>query len=367
MADNLKSAADSLVEQTRRFDIATYYCNGDTEKAKQMVAGALKDQYVIKARFSSSSQYGAFIIFYNSVYSYVSNITVLVSPSFALEDIKTSLDWRHFEEELKKLLDKGEHDAVMCNHAREEINGSMNMEFNKELNRLLEINDAITINHRFKKMVQDRLGFQQIKIIVDHEPSSSLDMELSSVTGRKLDPEEIKKQLKQQGDEKLEEEQRLNKEVIIEKVDDPLSGKEVRLILQGSLILSPIKGKDVGEVVAGDRIKIKIIDSNPKAIQVARAFKAYDEETGNIAPIIGRVVSAKYTSREGYKFFAIIAKGIYVHIDEEEENIKVAVEDPAATGQKDSAEAPSKISMPVILVLIVVFICLVGGILIFLL
>ena len=359
MADNLQSAANSLAEQTRKFDIATYYTNGDAEKAKQMVAGAFKDQYAIKGRFTSSSVYGAFLVFFNPAVLAPMSVYTIITKSFAAEDIKTSADWKIFESEITTLLSAGEHDQVMCNHAREEITAGMTLDFNKDIKKLFEINDAITVNHRFKKLLETRLGFQQIKITIDFEPVSSLDMELFSTSSKKIDPRDMKEKLGQdQPDaEKKEEESKI-------KPGDPLAGKEVKLIMTGSLILSPIKGKDISLIQVGDRVKIKIVDKTSKAVQVAKAFNAYDEETGNMSAITGRVVSSKFDSKVGHEFFIIVAKGIFVKVIEEEDNIKVAVEDPdAAAGRKGSKETKeSRLSAPLAILLVIVFMLLVGGV-----
>jgi hypothetical protein len=55
MPETLDTAVDSLSDYTRRFEIATFYTNGDAERAKQMIAGAFKDIYVIKGKFNTTT------------------------------------------------------------------------------------------------------------------------------------------------------------------------------------------------------------------------------------------------------------------------------------------------------------------------
>lgn len=113
-------------------------------------------------------------------------------------------------------------------------------------------------------------------------------------------------------------------EVDVEDDSEALKGKEVRLILRGSLILSPISGRDIGLLVVGDRLKVKITDTHQKAMSVLRAFNAIENE--EVRPIIGRIVSIRHRADGGYTIFAIVAKGIYVKVEELEENIKVAID-----------------------------------------
>lgn len=358
MSDQLQSAADSLAEQTRKLDIASYYTHGDMEKAKQMVAGSYKDFAAIKVRFSSSSQYGVFLVFYNIVLNQLNSVYVLVSPSFAVEDIKTNIGWREFEKEIQDMYDKGEHDQVLCNHAREELVSGASIEFGNNLRRLIENNDAISINHMFKKYIEDRLGFQQIHISVDTEPISSLDMEIYSASSKKINEKDL-----EEARAKAAEASGPKEEIKTEDPNDPLAGREVKLILNGSLILSPIKGVDISELEVGTRIKLKILDKGPKAVQVAKAFNAYDEENQAISAIPGRIVSIKHSMKDGYHIFVIVAKGIYVRIHEEEESIKVAVEE--ADKNKKSAEDEGKtVSLPMLIALILLFIGIVATIII---
>ncbi len=347
MSDQLQSAADSLAEQTKRLDIASYYTHGDMEKAKQMIAGSYKDVSALKVRFSSSSQYGVFLVFFNKVYIQLNSIYVLISQSYSIQDIKTNIGWREFEKEIKDLYDNEEYDQVMCNHAREELVAGATLEFGNELKRLIENDDAISINHKVKKYIEDSLGFQQVQISVDAEPVSSLDMELYSISSKKITQKELAESQKRSSE--IDED---GKQIKAADPEDPLAGKEVKLVLNGSLILSPIKGVDISELSTGDRIKLKILDKGPKAIQVAKAFNAYDSENENITAIPGRIVSIRHSMKDGYHIFVIVAKGIYVKILEEEENIKVAIEDPA----KNKKEEGTTISLPLLIALILLFI-----------
>jgi len=76
---------------------------------------------------------------------------------------------------------------------------------------------------------------------VDFESISSLDMELNSISSRKIDERDLpsnKEEAKNEpspGDE-----------------DDPLKDKEIKLILAGGLVLSPVRGKDVGNLMVAN-------------------------------------------------------------------------------------------------------------------
>ncbi len=179
-------------------------------------------------------------------------------------------------------------------------------------------------------------------------------MELYSQSSKKIDAKKLQDAQKKDAEDSAAKAEAVDR-------SDPLAGKDVKLILNGSMILSPIKGKDISSLVAGDRVKIKIVDKNPKGIQVAKAFNAYDDETREMQPISGRVVSIKSDVKAGYEFFIIVAKGIFVKVVEEETNIKVAVEDSEGGGQSSAADPTgSRLSAPLITLLVVIFLVMLG-------
>jgi hypothetical protein len=347
MPGELDTAATNLSEQTKKFQIALYYTYGDEEKAKQMVNGSYLDLYVIKGKFSSSSVYGAFILFINIPYLKLMHSYSIYSKSFEVSDIKTNQDWRNFEKDLINYSKKSGFDEGMTSKIKDAISKALTIQEITKFSKLIENDDGIAINHNFQKFISDVTGFQNVELSVDYDKISSIAMEVNSATSIKIRSAELTK------DKKAEE------EVKVEKIDDPLDGKEIKLMVNGAMILSPIKGKDISTLALGDRIMISVIDRNPKAIDLLKAFNAYDEE-GNTKPIPGRIVSIKHDSV--YKIFAIVAKGIYVKIVEEEDFIKVSM-DPAFYNSKEAEEEvntkKNKMTMIVLGIVFFILICII--------
>ncbi len=364
MADNpdqensLQSAVDSLSEQTKKLEIAKYYTHGDFENARKMVSGSYKDLYVIKGKFSSSSIYGAFLIFFNKVYLQLADYFGIISHEFSVDDIKTNTDWRIFEQEIDNNLKLKKHDDVLGNHLKEEINNAFTIQFGQDLRKLLDNNEGISVNHLFQKVTQDKLGFPNVKISIDFNQLSSLDMELHSISSKKMQTDE-QRETEKPGEEKIDDIERMDGD------EDLLDGKNVKLILEGSLVLAPIKGKEISSLIIGDRIRVKVTDKNPKGIALAKAFNAYEE--GKILPISGRIVSMKSNPSGGFKIFVIVAKGIFLKIEEEEEQIKIAMDDVALKSGESSGTEGFQLSPSVIILLVVTFIIMIVAIFYFLL
>ncbi len=346
MPSDLETAANTLSEQTKKLQIALYYTFGDDDKAKKMVNGTYLDLYVIKGKFSSSSLYGAFIVFLNTTYLRVASSYAMISKSFDVSDIKSNQDWRNFEKQLVEMSKKSGYDESMTSKIKDSMNKALTIQEITKFSKLIEQDDGIAVNHYFQKFISDVMGFQNVELSVDYEKISSISMELNSITSQKMSsaPEPVKETPSEQN-------------IIVEKLEDPLEGKEVKLVLNGALILSPIKGKEIAELAIGDRIMISIIDKSPKANDLLKAFNALKED-GTAKPIAGRIVSIKHTT--DYKIFAIVAKGIYLKIVEEEEFIKVAMDPAYYNTQSGTEEEDSKKNRITMFILAGIFFILVA-------
>ena len=350
MPEILDTAADSLSDYTKQFKIASFYTNGDADRAKQMIAGTLKDCYVIKGAFYSATTMGAFIIFFNYDFLALNSVYPVIANSSTLKDLKTNTSWKVFEKELVDFANTQEHDAVLNRQFKNFFSAAFTFKFAGELKALIQAKDEIGVNRFFMQFAQDRIGFFGVTMRIDGEFISSLEMELYSLTSKKIIEHKNANKDQVAADEP---------HIELEADDDKEFYKErdVRFILRGGLVLSPVTGRDVGLLIVGDRIKVKLMDSQPKAIQVAKAFNAYDDD--GIHPITGRIVSLRHLADGGYKIFVIVAKGIYVKIEETEENIKIAL-DTSYLDDQQSMDKVSKVSIVIMAILSAILLGLIG-------
>ncbi len=355
MSEDLDNAVGSLSEHTKKLDIASHYTHGDMERAKQMIAGTYKDVYVIKAYFSSTTMDGAFILFFNKIYSYLNGDMVMLSNDLSSDELKTNSDWHTFEMGLFDVYQENAYDVDLSKQFKDGLVSGFSFQFQSDLKKLIEQNDEIAINRLFQKLIKERLAYQNVNISVDIDEISSLDMEERSKISNKIDLKELEK--------KKEVEKKKSEEKIDVQENDPLAGREVKLVLKGSLLLSPIKGIEISKLKAGDRVRLSILDRHAKAIQVAKAFNAYHE--GELLPISGRIISIIHHANGGYMVHCVVAKGIYVVIEEEEENIKVALDSQGAVTGVQQKETSSTTRIVTIVILVIVFLALVGTIIAF--
>lgn len=355
MPEDIGTAFNSLSEQAKQMNLATFFCNGDADKAKKMINGTYKDIFAIKAVFSSSTMYGALLFFYNASYLKLLDSYMIITPSYQVDNISSNQEWKIFEKEIKEAKDKYEKDATYSGQIRDGIISGFELTLCKELSSFIEKNDDISINHFFQKLLQDKAALQRVNISVDMQNISSLEMELYSTSSRKIDLNAINKT------EKKSEKKDQSEQVAASPDEEPQVGKDgIKLVLNCSLILSPVKGKHISQVGVGDHVMISIVDKNPKGVDVAKALKAYDEENNVIKPIGARIKNIKFVDGEGYKVYALIANGIIAKILEEETNIKVSMDPKYQIVSQEEALKKSGVNIPVLIFSIVVIIIVVA-------
>jgi hypothetical protein len=355
MVENLDNAVSSLSEQTKKINIALFFTGNDMDKAKQMVAGSYKDIFVLKMKFTSSSVYGAMITFLNSASFRFVDSYLVVSNDYLIANIDNNLDWKTFEKEISNARENMQ-DFRLVSEIKDKIDRGFISTVCTSIVKLIDKGDHIHLSHALQKFVQECTGLQRVDISVEIQKISSLEMELESISTRKIDTKAV--------ETKKEEDEAIIVEKTPDDEDDIKPGKNgIRAVIRSSLILSPIKGKDINELKLGDRVMISLIDHNDQNKSIAKAFKAYDEDEGRILPIPARIKSLKYVDGVGYKIFVVIAKGVVGQIVEEEKNIKVAL-DPAVMIQVDPEKVQgSKAGLMVIVTLFVVILVLVAVIL----
>ncbi len=336
MSGELDSAISNLSEHTKKIEIATYYCFGDADKAKQMVAGTYKDLYAIKGRFTSATLQGAFLCFVNFRANFFQSIYTVVTRTFLPGDMKTNQEWRFFEQQIAIARAQSDYDQSSHVQFDESFAAGITYDLIKDLGVLVEQNDQVAINHLFHRFFQGGLSLSNVNVSVDVEVASSLEMELISTSSKKIDPAKLQKDR-----ENADKNEEATEEPQPNLTDEALAGKEIRLLLHGSLVLSPIKGVEIYTLKEGDRVLMNIHDTHNKAVQVAKAFGAYDD--GRMKPIPCRLISAVHHREGGFHFVAVVAKGIFATIDEEEENIRVAVESSSYQKELEAATSHTRI------------------------
>jgi hypothetical protein len=333
--------SDSFNEKSKQVDIALKYTGGNIEKAKQMASGQLIDIIVAKTRFNvpELKVSGYFLAFFNYMDEYVANVSsVIVSKLDFYDMIRVFDDWKSLNRDferytgLKESIDTSNFNIFL----KESFTGYDVFPDVSERN-LDEL--SVTFNEILKKSFSGNIVNSQIEM----DTASSLDLEINGI---KIDIPGTASE---------------SANAVSEQQDDRISQieREAKFVIEGTAIVSPIKGKNCSDLVPGDRIKVYITGNDIISEKIIKAANAVDDN-GNRTPIKGRVKAKIPIEKGGYIIYAFVAKSVLAKIIEEE-NVKILLD-----SQEKAAENESRIDMKIIgLMALLVVLIIITGIILF--
>jgi hypothetical protein len=315
--DNLdeQGKTEPISDQTSELMEAALKCaGGDMGKARAMADGTYFDNVVIKGTYllQDFGHSGIFIIFFNIEDDYIPFLdAVTIKSSIVYEQFDTSGSWKAIVREintLKQAKDQVEAPSRLENVMREIL--SMDVFVN------VKTGDIDHLEGFVEQLLRRVLGNQSISCKLNMEKISSLTMFQEGIPFEKPPVMDfMTEQIKSETVNHPElERQMLNVE------------KEADFIIEGSVILSPVKGKFLSDVTPGDKIMVALIGKDKVSRKVLASLKAVDDE-GRMFPIPGSVVE-KFTlaSRGMTILYVLVAKGVMVKLIEEGD-LKVAMID----------------------------------------
>ncbi len=314
-----------------RIEIATLYCNGDVELAKEVVKGNHKDVITLKARFTDEKElYGLYIVFIARELRELAGIISLGSNSPSIYNHKPFDPWKTFEDIIERELNAEPNQQMSHSLKNALITKLSNGDEISSIINFINSDDFISLSDYFRHLLEESLNVKPIANQMELENTSSVEFYRNSKSRLPIQSEE--------GQEEEEEDLKFSKS------NDPYAGN---IVLQGKVILSPAKGKYVKQLVQGDNIKVLITEKTRKAINIASKLNAYTD--GEMIPVIAEIDSYKYV--DGFhEVYASIAPYILVKIIEEE-NVRVST---VSSAYDEARLKRSKLSSIILLSVIIV-------------
>lgn len=298
---------DSLGEKTKQVDMAMKYTRGDILKAKEMVSGQYLDIMVVKGRFIVESRglCGVFLAYFNYIQEYIANVTCIMSSKSTLfEKTRVFDDWKSLSKDLQAF--KESSDIVDSqNFTYFLIDSFVGYDVFPDVQEqnLDELAKTVT------EIISKSFNIDAVKCQIDLEPTSSLAMELAGV---KIDlPGAEGQELK---------------DIVAEDDRITMIENDAKYIIDGTAVLSPVKGKNVSDLVAGDKIRVILTGKDMVSEKILRLLNAYDSDGARLA-ITGRIKAKVPFEKGGYILYALVAKGVLAKIFEEE-NVKLLLDQP---------------------------------------
>ena len=316
---------DAFGEKTKLMSLALKYTNGDMERAKLMVSGQYDDVKIIKVKFDIKDKeiFGLMVVFINVPNRYIMRIDSFIQANENVIGKASIFDsWKAFYSDLKNFAKIEENNALpsyeFINYVANSLDSGGDVYSEVENDNLENLTrNIINIIKKFYSTTETNC-----KISLDN--TNSLTMELANI------PIEDNKNNDKYSDQ------------LDGEYTDKITALEAKAeyVLNGRIIISPIKGKHISEIKIGEKIKILLTSNESINKQVAKSLKALTEDN-EILPISMRVTEKFPMEKRGYYIYGLIAKNVLVRIIEEED-VKIETD----TVQKIAKSAKHEKSSP---------------------
>lgn len=328
---------DAFSEKTKLMNLAMKYTNGDMERAKFMVSGQYNDVKIIKGKFDieEAGIFGLLIIFINIPNRYIMHTDAFIQTDEHVISKASIFDsWKAFYADLTNFIRIEEANSVPSYEFKVYIANTLeshNIYSDIESDNLEHLTRILT--DMINKFYQN--AFVNCKLSIDN--TNSLTMELADIPIH--EPKN-----------KLDKESERPDGELTEKITAIESKAEY--VLNGRIIISPIKGKHISEIKVGEKIKILLTSSDTINKQVAKSLKALSEDN-EILPISMRVTEKFPMEKKGYYIYGLIAKNVLVRIIEEED-VKIETDTVQKIVKSAKAEKKNSDSRTIIYIVLLI-------------
>ncbi|MCL1833120.1 MAG: hypothetical protein FWG49_01335 [Leptospirales bacterium] len=301
-------------EDSNKIEAALKYTNGDMDKAKLMAAGSMLDVIVIKGKFTAEDQKksGAFLVFFNFIDAYISAMKSTAGSNdsvFTKTNILDSWDIIY-----KNILEYKSGEDLLSSEKLGEV--LLNSFAQRDLFPYIQKEDVDYISSILPDILKESLDSSNIKCQIDFAKTNSLEVELAGIDVTA--PPNIS--IEEPGESSVPEILFDPNSHFGEKITAAESQAEH--IIDGSLVISPVKGKLISEIEKNEKIYVLLAGQDSISKKILDTYKSRDQD-GNPRPFLGKVVSIIPNEiNKGYIIYVIVAKGIYAKIIEEE-NLRI--------------------------------------------
>lgn len=322
-----------------KIDIALNYTNGNEDLAKEVVGGNLKDVIAIKARFKTASedQFGLFVVYLSNQLNKLIGTIACLSSSPSIFNNKPFEPWKSFEQTIDKQFEVEPRDS-----STEFENHFINSIDEKSAQTLIENvkkDKYEDLNNFFQSKIGNHINNNTVYVQLETEQTTSVEIEIQSNCIKLIA-------------QKDQEEDLTDGEQVVASVDNRFAGN---VILQGKVVLSPVRGQFIFQLREGENIKVLITEKSKKAVNIATKLDAYKND--EMQALVAKVESYKRLP-EGHELYASIAPYILVKILESED-VKVATVNKIEDTYSDKISKKNVIiiltSVLILLILVIIF------------
>jgi len=289
---------------------------------------------LIKGRFKAiaSSAYGLVIVFMDNLTKNVEKVDLVASHfSTIFDNNNPNMPWSELESLITRMKWKGEY-ATTLTH---DIQASIEDLFQPNTGRGLDVWNGIK-KGQLNKVVNI---FEEYLVRPTGDKSIKIELTIETVT--KSEIEEVRRS----------REQKDNKDAFkitpsstpVQKSEVDMKLEESAVVLEVSLVLSPVSGKPIYELKEGDKILIKISEQSSRGQYFIDLLNA--SENNEILPLPSSVMKV---SKEGKMNTVLVSIGPGIYGKSmDEDTVKVKMFDAALDKSKITSPAKKVPAQPV--------------------
>lgn len=332
---------ESLNEKTKMVDIAMKYTRGDIVKAKEMSGGQYLDIIVVKGKFlvEKKGLSGMFMAYFNYIHEYIASCSSIISSKTTLfEKMRVFDDWKSLNKDLMAFRQGA--DIIDSQNFTYYLTDSF---VGYDVFPDVQEKNLDDLTRTITEIIAKSFNVDSVKCQIELESTSSLALDLAGI---KIDiPGSAGKEIS----DIVQEDDR------IVKVES-----EAKYVIEGKAIVAPVKGKNVIDLIPGDKIRVVLSGRDLVSDKILKMLNAYDGEGGRL-PVPGRLKAKIPLEKGGTMLYAVVAKGVLAKIFEEE-NVKILLDQ----SMEEVQSAPSGFENRIIYIMgIVVGLIILCGIILF--
>ncbi len=287
--EEIDQAVEEFAEEKKKLDIALKAAKGNKELAEKFIRGEIKNIAAVKGSFNEQSVnlYGLFIFFLDLDQKTIDSTLAVLSFDKSVSSLSPFVKWSDLQRSIVDLDWSGKGMKSQSEGLKNDIESLVLYDYIDELTDNIKNNNEKEVKLILNIIIKKALSVKAIDVDIGIEMLNRYLIDLER-------PEEKK----EEGNGAEEE---------TDDVSDTSSGE---VLLDGTLVIAPIKGINITRLSPGMNILVKLPDKTSKDKYYLNFFNAIEDE--KIRPITANVKSVDFDEITGYLVIAQITPGFMV-------------------------------------------------------
>jgi len=167
---------DGARQYFKKLKIIEKFCQGDVEKARQIMKGEYTDIVVVKGRFKDDvdENFGLFIVMVGRVTRTVVFAKSVVSHTASVFHHKPFDSWKSFLAKVEKEISEADIDTEKMQTINGVLERLAELKFFSSIFEWVDTNDIMNLTGKFQKIINNVLDIEDSRVVLDYENITSL-------------------------------------------------------------------------------------------------------------------------------------------------------------------------------------------------